>query len=241
MYRTGLAIETAEYAEGLCGTRMTKRRIGRVKVTDIRISEKDAERLGKDSGRYISIEGDPQDRAMPLLICKALEQLVPRRGILLVAGLGNPDVAYDSLGSKCVGMIDCQYGRRKLVAMETDVSAKTGIDTACMVRAVARELKVSCVIAVDALACRDPLRAGRTVQISDTGLQPGSGVREDAPALDEPFVGIPVVAVGVPMVSELHAITHNSTHKGILAAPANEALLATAWAQVIAKAVNAML
>ncbi|MBQ8170925.1 MAG: GPR endopeptidase [Oscillospiraceae bacterium] len=238
MFRTGLAVETAEYAEGLCGTRMTRRRVGRVKVTDIRISEKDADRLGKNAGRYISIEGDPQERMMPMLVCKALEQLIPHRGTILVAGLGNPDVAYDSLGSRCVGMIDRKNEHRKIAAIETDVAAKTGIDTACMIRAVARELEASCVIAVDALACREPLRAGSTIQISDTGLQPGSGVTEQTPVLDADFVGVPVIAVGVPMVSELWAITHNNMHKGILAAPANVPMLTAAWAGVISAAIN---
>ena len=238
MFRTGLAIETAEYAEGLCGTKMTRRRVGRIKITDIRIGENDAQRLGKSAGRYISIEGDPQERMMPLLVCKALEQLIPHKGTILVAGLGNPDVAYDSLGSRCVGMIDRKNGRRKIAAIETDVAAKTGIDTACMIRAVTRELEATCVIAVDALACRDPRRAGGTIQISDTGLQPGSGVTEQTPVLDTDFVGVPVIAVGVPMVSELWAITHNNMHRGILAAPANVSQLAAVWAQVIAAAIG---
>lgn len=238
MYRTGLAMEAADQMGGSGGTRVIRRRFGHTRVTDIRVSGSDAGRIGKAAGRYITIEGDPADHAVRLLLQKALEQLLPREGIILAAGMGNPDVARDSLGPRAIARLHSGGKRRVLAAMETDVSAKTGIDTARMVRAVARELNVSCVLAVDALACRDPQCIGRTVQVSDAGIQPGSGIDEHSPALDRSFAGVPVIAVGVPMVSALSGITGNPAHKSYLASLVNEDEAAEIWAAVIAQAVN---
>ncbi|MBE6902454.1 MAG: GPR endopeptidase [Ruminococcaceae bacterium] len=235
MYRTGLTVEAAQSTGISSSSKMVRRRFGKAYITDTRISRSDSRRVGAAAGRYITIEGEPHEHVVTLLLQKALEQMLPREGLILAAGLGNPDVARDSLGARTVELLGC-YGR--LVAMETDIAAKTGIETARMVKAVAKELKVSCVLVIDALACRDPLKIGRTVQISDTGLRPGSGVFADSPALTKSFIGAPIVAVGVPMVSELSGITGNKAHKGYLAAPPDEDELTRQWAQVIAEAVN---
>ena len=180
MRRTGLAVEMAASNGIGINSSMVRRRFGKVYVTDVRVNRTDARRVGAAAGRYITIEGDVRERAVSMLLQKALEQLLPREGLILAAGLGNPDVARDSLGAETVKMVNC-YGR--LMAMETDIAVKTGIETARMIKAVAKELKVSCVLAIDALACADPLKIGRTVQVSDTGLRPGSGVFADSPAV----------------------------------------------------------
>ncbi len=241
MYRTGLMIEMAEAVGDIHGTRVTRRRVGKVLVTDIRVSSESAKLLGKPKGRYITVDGEPQEHAVSRVLEKALEQFLPWRGTILVAGLGNPDVTRDSLGSACVSRLLTRKGeRRRLVAVETDIGAKTGIETARMVRAIAREMNVTCVLAIDALACADPRRIGRTVQLSDTGIQPGSGVHTDSPALTSDFVGVPVVAIGVPMVSELFSVTGEPSHKGLLAAPPDEDVLAALWAEAIAGAVNSL-
>lgn len=242
MYRTGLAMEAAESVSESSGTRVTRRRVGKAYVTDVRVSGEGALVLGKAAGRYITIEGEPHESAVGTVLQKALEMLLPRQGVILAAGLGNPDIARDSLGSECVSrLIPCRGKRLELAAMETDISAKTGIETARMVRAVARELNAACVIAVDALACHDPLKIGRTVQLSDTGIQPGSGVHADSPALTGDFVGAPVIAVGVPTVSELFGITGNPAHKGFLAAPPDEDILSRVWAETISDAINGII
>lgn len=235
MYRTGLAVEMAQGSRSGAGSAMVRRRFGNAYVTDARVSRSDSRKVGTAAGRYITIEGEPHEHVVSMLLQKALEQLLPREGLILAAGLGNPDIARDSLGSAVVGRLN-SFGR--VVAIETDITAKTGIETARMVKAVANELKVSCVLAIDALACRDPLKIGRTVQVSDAGLRPGSGVFADSPALTKSYVAAPVVAVGVPMVSELYGITGNAAHKGYLAAPPNEDELTQQWAEVISVAVN---
>ncbi len=241
MYRTALAIEAAESIGEAGGSRVVRRRFGRALITDVRISKSDSQRVGKAEGRYITIEGEPREHAVQMLLQKALEQLLPRKGVILVAGLGNPDITHDSLGARAVQQLRCGGERRSFAAIETDVAANTGIETARMVRAVARELHADCVLAVDALACRDPLRIGKTVQVSDTGIQPGSGVLADSTALTKEFVGMPVVALGVPMVSDLSGITGDVKHKGYLASPVDEDMMTAQWTEVIAGAVNGLI
>lgn len=240
MYRTALAMEAAENIGQAGGTKVIRRRFGQAEITDVRVSRQDAAQIGKAAGRYITIEGEPHEHAVQMLLQKALEQLLPRKGMILVAGLGNPDITHDSLGARVVRRLCCGGERRRFAAIETDVSANTGIETARMVRAVAKELRADCVLAIDALACKSPLRIGRTVQISDTGIQPGSGVLAESSALNRDFVGVPVIAAGVPMVSELSGLTNEIRHKGFLISPVEEDLLTRRWAEVIGGAVNGL-
>lgn len=240
MYRTGLAIEAARPMSVVNGSKFIQRQFGDISVTDVCISKEDAMRSDKTEGRYITIEGGVRDDAVVVLIKKTLEQLLPEDGLILAAGMGNPDVARDSLGPRTMRLLQ-RDGTRSIAVMETDVSAKTGIDTARLIRAVARELGASCVLAIDALACREPQHIGRTVQISDAGISPGSGISEHSPALERGFVGVPVIAVGVPMVSVLSGITDDPMHRGFLISPANEDQLADEWADIIARAINEVL
>lgn len=240
MYRTGLAVEAAESAGNISGTKVVRRRFGGAKITDVRISKEGSGHIGKPEGRYITIEGEAHEHAVQMLLTKALEQLLPRKGTVLVAGLGNPDITHDSLGARVVRLLRCGGERRRFAAIETDVAANTGIETAKMVRAVARELDAACVLAIDALACRDPLRIGRTVQVSDSGIQPGSGVMAESAALTKEFVGVPVIALGVPMVSLLSGIMGIPRYKDYLVSPVDEDLLTVHWAEVIGGAVNGL-
>ena len=238
MRRTGLALEAAQMNSAGNGTKIVRRRFGSVCVTDVRVDRRDAIRIGKEAGRYITIEGEPSAHIVPMILEKALRQMLPSEGVVLAAGLGNSDIARDSLGARTIRKLVCRRSKLSFAAIETDVSVKTGIETARMVRGVVKEINASCVLAVDALACCDPLMIGRTVQISDSGLQPGSGVHADSPAICRSYIGVPVIAVGVPVVSELSGFTGNPAHRGYLAAPANEDELAEQWANVIAEAVN---
>lgn len=240
MYRTGLAIEAAESMGNTSGAKVVRRRFGKAQITDVLISKEASARIGKAEGRYITIEGELHEHAVQILLQKALELLLPRKGLVLVAGLGNPDITHDSLGAMAVRLLQSGGERRSFAAIETDVAANTGIETARMVRAVAREMNAACVMAIDALACRDPLRIGCTVQVSDSGIQPGSGVMAETAALTKEFVGMPVIALGVPMVSQLSGITGNGGHRGYLVSPVDEDILTAHWAEVIAEAVNGL-
>ena len=93
-----------------------------------------------------------------------------------------------------------ELGRRTVAAMAPGVLGDTGMESAEMVRAVVKELKPCALLAVDALAARSVSRLATTIQLCDTGISPGAGVGNDRPALNREYMGVPVIALGVPMV-----------------------------------------
>ena len=110
MKHSDLAVESAHIPAGTSGTRCVSRTIGGVKITDIRISNSAARTLSRHSGRYITLEGDPAGNALPALLKRALEQLLPPTGKILAAGLGNPDITRDRLGALTVRRLSAKSG-----------------------------------------------------------------------------------------------------------------------------------
>ena len=136
---------------------------------------------------------------------------VPGRGLVLVVGLGNRAITPDAIGPKVhehtlvtrhlVEQIPEHFGAfRPVASLSAGVLGATGMESGELVQAVCRRLKPACVVAVDALASRSLKRLCRTVQLSDTGIAPGSGVGTHRWALDRASLGVPVLAVGVPTV-----------------------------------------
>ncbi|MCM1165494.1 MAG: GPR endopeptidase [Lachnospiraceae bacterium] len=237
----GLAFEAAEIVSRKSGIRAVTRTIGGVKITDARLDARAAARTGKRAGRYITLEGEPSARGMTALFHRALLQVLPPRGRIFTAGLGNPDITQDSLGALAVRSMTAGKGRRfSLSAIETDVAARTGLDTARLVRAAARGLGADCVIAVDALACRDPRYIGRTVQISDAGIIPGGGAGAARTELSRGQLGLPIAAVGVPTVSALSSVTGKKDDRALLITTADIDVVVKMWAEVIGGGIGAL-
>ncbi len=142
----------------------------------------------------------------------------------LVVGLGNPEATPDALGPKVLEHLqatrhlEMEYGEdfcRKhgypvLSGITPGVMAQTGMETAEIVKGVVLETEPDAVIVVDALAARSAGRLGVTVQLSDTGIQPGSGVGNHRSGLTEEMLGIPVFAIGIPMVVGAAAIVYDT-------------------------------
>lgn len=241
MDNSGLAFEAAEILTRKDGIRAVTRTIGDVKITDVRITSAAAARVGKRAGRYITLEGEPSAAGMTALFRRALMQVIPPRGRLFAAGLGNPDITQDSLGAATVRTITARNGRRySLSAIETDVAVKTGLDTARLVKAAARELNADCVIAVDALACHDPRYIGTTVQISDAGIIPGGGTAEAREELSRGRLGMPIAAVGVPTVTALSSLTGKSEDKAFLITTGDVDAVVKMWAEVIGGGIGSL-
>lgn len=239
MNKNGLMMESARILTKKDGVHSVTRRVGKVKITDVRLSAEAAGSIGRRAGRYISLRGEPHAAGMTALLCRAISQLIPPRGRLFTAGLGNPDITQDSLGAACVRTLTARRGARySLAAVETDVAAKTGLDTARLVRAAARELKADCVIAIDALSCQDPRFIGKTVQISSSGLIPGSGAGGRGSELSEELLGCPTVAVGVPTVTQLSSITQRSADRRFLVSVPDIDIIIGMWAEVIGGALD---
>lgn len=241
MDRRGLAVEAARVLTSRDGVSAVSRRIGSVKITDVRLSAAAARSIGRREGRFITLHGEPSAPGMTALLRRAIMQLIPPRGRLFAAGLGNPDITQDRLGAASIRAMTARRGSRySLAAVETDVSVKTGLETARLVRAAAREIKADCVIAVDSLSCGDPRAIGKTVQIGSAGITPGSGAHADGGELSPERLGCAVVSIGVPAVAELSAVTKNPADKELLVSTADIDTIINMWAEVIGGAVNSI-
>ena len=226
--RTDLAMEAREQNTDISGVESEQHTIASALLTRVCVtSEEGAERLGKPMGTYITIEQKDLYEKSPenepqLIECIAqqigrLIRRIPAKGAVLVVGLGNRDLTPDSLGPRVVSEIlitrhlaDALPGvvnerMRPVCAIAPGVMGNTGMETGEVVRAVADAVQPSCVIVIDALAARSTQRILSTVQISDAGVTPGSGVGNHRDALTKDSLGVPVIALGIPMV--VHAST----------------------------------
>ena len=222
--RTDLAMESAGAQGGreLPGVNVSEWETGGVTLTEVRIeTEEGARLLGKPVGLYLTMEcrgvgrRDLETRrAVSALLGEELARLLPPEdgGPVLVAGLGNRAVTPDALGPLTVDHTLVtrhlyaerpeltRRGMTPVCAVAPGVLGVTGIETSEMVRAIAQAVKPRAVIAVDALAARAVSRVASTVQLTDSGIRPGSGVGNHRAALTRETLGVPVLSVGVPMV-----------------------------------------
>ena len=228
--RTDLALEAKELWEEsagqttkLPGVRAETRRIGRCTVTKVDILDEEGEKaLGKPRGQYLTVElgdlnaeGGFEDAVET--VGRQLKKLLPPKGAVLVAGLGNRSMTPDAVGPLAVehllvtrhlisALPRCLGGFRAASAVPPGVLGQSGVESAEAVAALVRELQPAAVIAVDALAARRTERLCTTVQLSDTGIAPGSGVGNHRRKLDRETLGVPVIALGVPTVVDAATI-----------------------------------
>lgn len=223
--RSDLALE---FAKGLLqeppeGLSLQKHRHGNIEIVCINIdSPKLSHQLKKPCGRYITIETpplwnsllDPQEEINACADC--IRHLLPATGNILVAGLGNRSITPDALGPEVIDRIFAtrhipqetakKIGLDKLrqtSAIAPGVMGQTGIESGEIILSLIKSIRPAAVIAVDALAAEDYTRLGKTIQISDSGISPGSGVQNNRFPLNRDTLGIPVISIGVPTV--IHA------------------------------------
>lgn len=231
--RTDLAVESIAASSELLQKGIRKKERGKTfSITEIIIDDDShINTIGKGKGRYITLEGGSLSsfsdtyEDMVQELAEELEELIPE-GEILVAGLGNNDITPDALGPQAAAKVLATRHLRDELSSEEDsfltslrrvsviaggVLGQTGIETAELVRAICHEIKPAGIIAVDALACSDISRLGTTIQISDSGISPGSGVSNKRRELSEKNFGIPVIAIGVPTVVDMHTIVRSFT------------------------------
>ena len=225
--RTDLAVE-AEALTGTAaapeGVRVREERREGCPVTRVEILDgRGEEALGKPVGTYVTLDLTGlvrrEEEAFPRS-CRALAGelshllrrcRVPERAPVLVVGLGNRSITPDAIGPGAadhtlvtrhlIGQAPEHFGDfRPVAALAAGVMGTTGVESGELAQAVAGKVKPGCVIAVDALAARSLDRICATVQLSDTGIVPGSGVGNHRFALNAETLGVPVIAVGVPTV-----------------------------------------
>ena len=204
----------------LDGVRVCTHRIGGITHTRIRIqNDRAADLLGRRKGEYITVECPDLPQCTPRqrdllarMVAIGVRGMLPPEGEVLVVGLGNRNVTADALGTRVVERMLVTRHLRQAMAAEMrgklrgvsaiapGVLGLTGIETAELCRGLVRHVKPSAVIAIDALAAYESERICTTVQITNTGIQPGSGVGNHRLGLTEDTLGVKVIAVGVPMV-----------------------------------------
>lgn len=195
--------------------------------------------LRKPPGRYYTLELPPMLRrfdegfpaaagALAELLRRCLGAAEPQS--VLVAALGNADVTPDALGNCAARHIlvtrhlklrepESFRAFRSTALLRPGVLGTSGMESAEQLRALVEALRPQALIAIDALAGCDLERLCRTVQVSDTGISPGSGVGNDRPALDEKSLGVPVIAVGVPTVIDASALGDDEALRGMFVTP----------------------
>ena len=230
-FRTDLALERRELLQDLPPKGVESEQYSRdgIRFTKIKITDsRGAESLGKPVGTYITAEFpsltefSPTDSNIIYVIAKELNTLLPKKGTILVAGLGNSDITPDAVGPKSASLVlatrhlsrelteSTGLGELRPAAVITPgVLGRTGVETAESVRGAVETVKPSAVIVIDALAARRLSRLGSTLQMSDTGISPGSGVGNARSAITEETVGVPVISMGIPTVVDAETIIND--------------------------------
>ena len=229
--RTDLALEARESFEEddvkIRGVRVETREDEEkeIRTTLVKIeTENGARTMGKPVGTYITMEApnmSGQDEDYHREISEELEKMIgEREQSVLVVGLGNRDVTPDALGPRVVSNIEItrhmirEYGRAALEGKRANevsslvpgVMAQTGMETLEIIKGVVEETRPDVVLVIDALAARNTRRLSRTIQISDTGINPGSGVGNHRNGINKEALGVPVISIGVPTVVDAATI-----------------------------------
>ncbi|MBR5577838.1 MAG: GPR endopeptidase [Lachnospiraceae bacterium] len=216
---------------------------GELHVTKVQITTKNGSKiLGKPMGTYITLEipglceaGENSEvclfhKEIAKEISSHLKDLLPERKknmSILIVGLGNREVTADALGPQVVEQllvnrhIIKEYGAMGsegeefllISAIVPGVMAKTGMESAEIVKGIVKETLPDVVLVIDALAARSIRRLNRTIQLSNTGIHPGSGVGNHRNAIDSKSLKIPVIAIGVPTVVDAATIVSDAMEK----------------------------
>ena len=237
--RTDLALEARESFEEddvkIRGVRIEEEDDEELEIHTTRVvieTENGAKTMGKPVGTYITMEAPnmsaPDEDYHREISQKLAEHLKSLMGegekSVLIVGLGNRDVTPDALGPYVVGNICItrhmirEFGaaslgeeqRNPVSGIVPGVMAQTGMETLEIIRGVVKETHPDLIIAVDALAARSTRRLNRTIQITDTGINPGSGVGNHRNGLNKQVLGIPVIAIGVPTVVDAATIVNDT-------------------------------
>lgn len=236
-YRTDLAMERAADVAQIQGVQVAGMEFSAFSRRQVDIEgDEAAQRLQKPKGRYVTFHTPPlrsvsHEQRLELARClsESVRDMLPPFGDVLVVGLGNRRITSDALGSRAAEAVlvtrhmlgslpESLKGRlRGVCALTPGVLGVTGMETADMVRGAVEHTLPSAVIAIDALAARECARIGTTLQLTNTGILPGSGVGNHRVGLTRETLGIPVLALGVPTV----------VYSGVIVRDALEILLKT--------------
>ncbi|MFS0861624.1 GPR endopeptidase [Fredinandcohnia sp. 179-A 10B2 NHS] len=216
------------------GVIVKERDVDGIKISTVEITEEGANAIGKKKGNYLTLEvqgirqkDSELQQKVQEVFAKEFSHFLQKLNIskdasCLVVGLGNWNVTPDALGPIAVENLvitrhlfnlqpeSVQEGFRSVSAIAPGVMGITGIETSDIIYGVIEKSKPDFVIAIDALAARSVERVNSTIQISDTGIHPGSGVGNKRKELSQDSLGIPVIAIGIPTVVDAVSITSDA-------------------------------
>ncbi|EGC75168.1 GPR endopeptidase [Lachnospiraceae bacterium 6_1_37FAA] len=211
-------------------------------------TENGAKMMGKPVGTYLTIEApnmavpdEDYHREISKKLAEDIKELIPERKeevSVLVVGLGNREVTPDALGPYVADHLHVtrhivkEYGKYAMgkdqvylvSAVVPGVTGQTGMETLEIVKGVVEETEPNFVVAIDALAARNSKRLNRTIQITDTGICPGSGVGNHRLALNRETLGVKVIGIGVPTVVDAVTIVNDTMENFIVALESSELL-----------------
>lgn len=241
--RTDLALEVRENMEenaGECrGVSVEEeyKEESEIRITRVVIETMNgAKAMGKPMGTYITIEApamaqpdEDYHQEISAELAEQLKKIIPKTGqefSVMVVGLGNRDVTADALGPNVVDNLIItrhmvkEYGKaaynnkmHMVSGLIPGVMAKTGMESQEIIKGVVEKTKPDVVIVVDALAARSTKRLNRTIQLTDTGIHPGSGVGNHRNSITKETLGVPVIAIGVPTVVDAATIVSDAFEK----------------------------
>ena len=230
-YRTDLAIELKELnSKNLDGIVVEERVIGSLKISRVDIETQEAgDKFGKPVGTYYTIDVPAFKNSISInnkelnIISEKIEKFLPQNdSLVLVVGLGNRDITPDSLGPRTISKIistrhvkedinfvDQFQALRSVAAIAPGVLGQTGIEISEIINSLVNKIKPTCVIIIDALVSQDVSRLGSTIQISNSGISPGSGVMNARKEISQNLIGVPVISIGIPTVVDATTLVGN--------------------------------
>lgn len=228
--RTDLALE----AIGVNKKNLKVEKIKDITVTTVKIDKEMGMEINKKEGLYITIEfvditDFSNQKEVIKIFSNQLKKVLPKLksdDLVLIVGLGNEKSTPDSLGPLVINQIivtnhiymlnELEQGFQRVSTLEPGVFGTTGLETSDIILGVVEKIQPSLLIIVDALASQSVSRINKTIQMTDTGIQPGSGIGNYRKEISETIMRIPVLAIGVPTVVDAVTIvsdTFNYMHK----------------------------
>lgn len=240
--RTDLALEAREIAvqnnTPLDGIIYKEENLFGFSVTRVEIATEDAsEKTSKPCGKYLTLhtgnvwnEGSDTlinaSNALSVLINELIGDKTSQSAPVLIAGLGNVTITADAIGPKALEHVIVtrhikasspslfnELGLFDIAALSPGVLSQTGVETTEIIKSLVDKISPSLVIAIDSLASKNLERLATTIQLSDTGISPGSGMGNRRSSLNEKTLGVPVISIGVPTVVDVSSLTFGILEK----------------------------
>ncbi|WP_339288384.1 GPR endopeptidase [Ureibacillus sp. FSL K6-0786] len=200
----------------------------RVKVTKVTVNQEGAKEIGKKEGQYftltvptLNIDDHDGMKQLEKAFVKYIDEIhqnikLTKKSKILVIGLGNKTITPDAIGPFTIDAMQSKQleeHNEQFILYAPGVTGQTGFETSDFVLALAEKIQPDLVIAIDALATRGTARLCKTIQITNTGIHPGSGVGNQRAEISKEVLGIPVTAIGVPTVVDATVIIADAVDK----------------------------